>query len=347
MKSFLKITIILAGNFLLLYSNAYSQFANTKVKSKHEAYTDSLKQVEYNYIFPFLGQGAYKKGFDIPYPAGGMFNYIWMKQNLVFENMQLGFTGTNGEIPLTNVDDFVKFGENTNISQSFNVRPDLWILPFVNLYGIFGYGISHTEVNLTAPIALKSVVDQNFSTSGVGLLFAGGVGPIWISTDLNWTWNKPELLEEAVQVRVVGVRVGHTFVFKHKPQSNFGMWVGAQGVKMAAQTVGSISLKDALPPEFWDKKDQFVDNYWAWYEQQTPIKQAAADRVLTPIVENIDNRNGEGVVQYAMDKRPKEKWSGTIGFQYQTSKRWQFRTEAGLIGNRKSVLASVNYRFLL
>ena len=35
--------------------------------TKHEAYKDSLKQVEYNHIFPILGKGAYKKGFDIPY----------------------------------------------------------------------------------------------------------------------------------------------------------------------------------------------------------------------------------------------------------------------------------------
>ena len=55
------------------------QYTNTtkKVRSVHEAYADSLKNVEYNYIFPILGQGAYKKGFDIPYPAGIRANYIW------------------------------------------------------------------------------------------------------------------------------------------------------------------------------------------------------------------------------------------------------------------------------
>ena len=30
-----------------------AQYVTTKVMSKHEAYKDSLKQVEYNHIFPF------------------------------------------------------------------------------------------------------------------------------------------------------------------------------------------------------------------------------------------------------------------------------------------------------
>ena len=46
-----------------------------------------------------------------------------------------------------------------------------------------------------------------------------------------------------------------------------------------------------------------------------------------------------------MDKRPKEEWNFLIGAQYQINKRWIFRSEGGLIGDRKSFLASLNYRF--
>jgi len=331
---------------LLFGTNSFSQYANTKVRSKHEAYTDSLKKIEYNYVFPIWGQKIYQKGFDIPYPAGAMLNYIWMKQSLIMENLQLGFTGTGIDIPLTPVE-FIEFGQNTNTSQSFNVRPDLWVLPFLNVYGLFGYGSTHTVVNVTAPIELQSVVDQNVKTSGFGFMVAGGVGPIFITSDVNWTWNKPDLLEEPVLVNVVGIRMGHSFVFKNKPQSNIAVWAGAQYIKMGAQTVGAIALKDALPPEFWETKDQFVDEYWAWYDQQAPPAQEAADKILTPIIENIDSKNGEGIVEYAMNKKTKEPWNGLIGLQYQHNKRWQFRTEAGLIGDRKSGLFSVNYRFRL
>jgi len=346
MKTILRFALILCLICQVTISIGFAQYANTKVRTKNQQYTDSLKQVEYNHTFPIWGQGAYKKGFDIPYPAGGMINYIWMKQSLILENMQLGFTNSDVDIPMTNVD-FIEFGQNTNISQSYNVRPDLWILPFLNVYGILGYGMSHTEVNIVAPFELSSVVDQNIRTGGIGFLLAGGIGPVWVTTDFNWTWNKPDLLEESVLVNVIGIRVGHSFVFKHKPQSNLALWAGAQGIDMGAQTVGSIALKDALPQEVWDKKDQFVSDYYAWNEQQTPVKQEFANQIFTPIVENIDSKNGEGIVKYSMNKKTKERWNGVIGIQYQLSKRWQFRFESGVIGDRKSVLGSVNYRFLL
>mgnify|MGYP000381805110 CR=1 FL=1 len=342
-----KITFCL---FILLLIPAYTlkaQYATTKIKTINEAYTDSLKQVEYKYTFPILGQGAYKKGFDIPYPAGLMGNYMWLKQNIVFDNMQLGLKTDNADIPLTDVS-FIQFGENDNTSYSLNVRPDLWILPFLNVYGIVGYGESNTEVNIVAPIELQSVVDQSLNTIGFGVMGAGGVGPIWFSVDANWTWSKPALLDKPVLVNVLGIRLGHTFKFKNKPQSNIALWAGAMSMKMSSETSGEIKLIDALPPEAWERRDEIVNNYYDWYNNEaTPVQKIAADKVLTPIVERIENADGESIVRYGMDKQVKEKWNGTIGGQYQLNKRWMFRTEAGLIGNRKSFLLSINYRFLI
>ena len=338
-------------SFVLLllfgFNISHAQYASTKVKSKHEAYTDSLKQVEYNYVFPILGQGAYKKGFDIPYPAGLMANYMWLKQNLIFENMQLGIKTDNLDIPLTDVE-FIEFGENTNTSYAYNVRPDLWVLPFLNVYGIFGGGQSVTEVNLTAPIPLYSKVEQGLRTAGFGVMGAGGVGPIWFSIDANWTWSKPDLLDKPVQVNVLGIRLGHTFKFKNKPESNIALWAGAMRMEMSSDTKGEILLIDAIPPETWERKDELVTNYYDWYNNEaTPPQKIVADRVLTPIVERIDAADGDTIIRYGMDKQVEEMWNGTIGAQYQINKRWMFRSEAGLIGNRKSFLVSINYRFLL
>lgn len=327
--------------------SAKAQYANTKIKTKHEAYTDSLKQVDYDYIFPILGQGAYRKGFDIPYPAGLMANYMWMRQNLIFDNMKLGVKTDNVDIPLTDVD-FIEFGENINTSYAYNVRPDLWILPFLNVYGIFGGGQSRTEVNLTAPIPLYSNVEQGLRTAGFGIMGAGGVGPVWFSIDANFTWSKPDLLDKPVQVNVLGIRMGHTFKFKNKPERNFAVWAGAMSMQMNSDTSGEIQLIDALPPEAWERRDEIVNNYYDWYENvATPPQKIVADRVLTPIVERIEAANGDTIIRYGMDKQVQERWNGTIGGQFQLNKRWMFRSEAGFIGNRKSILFSVNYRFLL
>ena len=132
MKRKIKLAIIL-GTLLFSGQILFAQYATTRVNDKYQAYTDSLKQVDYEYIFPFLGQGAYKKGFDIPYPAGVMSNFIWMRQSIIMSNMQLGFDGVNNDIPLTNVDDLIEFGQNTNTSYTVNFRPDLWVFPFLNV----------------------------------------------------------------------------------------------------------------------------------------------------------------------------------------------------------------------
>ena len=216
--------VVLVAIFVLSSFDAMGQqYASTRVKNKYQNYTDSLKQVEYDYVFPIWGQQAYSKGFDIPYPAGLMGNYMWMRQGIIVDNLQLGVKTDEVDIPLTPVD-FIEFGENTNDAYSINVRPDLWIFPFLNVYGIFGYGESKTEVNLTFPVSLQSIVDQGLRTAGFGVMGAGGVGPVWFSVDANFTWSKPDLLDKPVLVNVLGLRLGHTFEFKNRPHSNLALW---------------------------------------------------------------------------------------------------------------------------
>jgi hypothetical protein len=323
------------------------QYASTRVKDKYQTYTDSLKQVEYNHIFPIWGQQAYQKGFDIPYPAGLMANYMWMRQGVIIDNLQLGVKTDNVDIPLTPVD-FIEFGDNLNSSYSVNVRPDLWIFPFLNVYGIFGYGHSETEVNLTFPVSLQATVNQDLRTAGVGLMGAGGIGPVWFSADFNFTWNKPALLDEPVLVNVLGLRLGHTFEFRNRPHSNLAIWAGGMRASMSSETRGEIQLIDALPPEIWDRRDEIVQNYYNWYENEATLPQRIiADKVLTPIVERLEEADGSTIIRYGMDKQVEQKWNGIIGIQYQLNKRWMLRSEGGIIGNRKSILVSLNYRFML
>ena len=339
---FLIVTILLFATNI-----GYGQYVSTKVNSRHQIYTDSLKNVEYKYIFPFLGQGAYKKGFDIPYPAGLMTNFLWMDQGITIDNLQLGLKTNDLDIPLTSVD-FIEFGNNTNESYSVNFRPDIWVLPFLNVYGIFGFGKSTTEVNIVAPINMKSVVEQNITTTGIGVMGAGGIGPVWFSVDANWTWNKPELLDKAVLVKVLGVRFGHTFVFKNKPESNIAVWAGTMSVNMSSDTKGELKLKDALPDETWDRRDEIVNDYNIWYDGLTPIKKAAVDATAVPdIIDRLAEADGDSIIRYGIDKQVKERWNGLVGAQYQYNKHWMIRSEAGIIGDRKSFLVSLNYRFLL
>ncbi len=342
-----KIYTLLLLSIFLFHVNVNGQYATKKVRSVHQQYTDSLKNVKYDYIFPILGQGAYKKGFDIPYPIGIMANYMWMDQGIDITNLQLGLEGTNNDFPMTPVD-FIGFGENRNTSHAYNVRTDVWIFPFLNVYGIFGGGQSHTEVNLVKPVEMLSVVDQSISTAGLGFMSAFGIGPMWLSIDANWTWNKPELLDKAVLVNVVGLRLGHTFVFKKHPERNIAVWAGGMYASMSSETSGAIKMIDALPPETWDRRDEIVTDYNTWYDGLSDIKKAVVDQTAIPnIIDRLAAADGSATIKYGMDKQVSEKWNGVFGAQFQYNKRWMLRTEWGLIGDRKSALLSLNYRFLL
>lgn len=346
MKLVNKISFLIIFIFAMGLS-ANAQYASRKLSKKQKAYTDSLKAVEYNYVFPILGQQAYKSGFDIPYPAGAMANYLWMKQGIVIDNFQMGIKTENNELPLTPID-FIDFGTNTNTSYAINFRPDIWILPFLNVYGLFGYGASTTEVNLVAPINLKSIVTQNMSTTGFGVMGGFGLGPAWVSVDANWTWTKPELLDDPVLAKVLGIRLGKTFSFASHPERNVAFWVGGMRIKMSSETFGQIKLSDAIPQETWDRVDEIVDNYNIWYDGLNDFLKEKVDNTPFPeFIDRLESRDGNTLISYGMDKRPEQPWNFLIGGQFQLNKRWMVRSEAGIVGDRKSFLASINYRFLL
>ena len=92
MKPIFKISMLSMLSFLLITEHCHAQYAAKKVRSVHQVYTDSLKNLEYNYILPIWGQGAYSKGFDIPYSIGVMTNVIWLDQGI--RTVEFGGLGT-------------------------------------------------------------------------------------------------------------------------------------------------------------------------------------------------------------------------------------------------------------
>jgi len=52
-------------------------------------------------------------------------------------------------------------------------------------------------------------------------------------------------------------------------------------------------------------------------------------------------------MRFGIDKGIKQEWTGLIGGQFQWIKNLVFRTEFGVVGDRKSLLSSLNYWFRL
>ena len=288
----------------------------------------------YKSIFPIWGKKAIERGFDLPFPVGIGLNYMYMNQDIEFGALEL----SAGDFPTQPVD-FIQFGGAESKVSSYNVRLDLWLLPFLNVYGLYGRGLAKTRVLISEPIEFESGVDQTGNFYGIGFTTAIGIKQNWISFDINWSWSDLELLEEPVQARVLGIRYGRTI--KLGPKKKLSVWIGTMNQKFENVTQGSVVLADVIPAEFKNTLQDYQNSQW--YLNLNLVQRGIADQIMDKI---LNSDLGQTKVNYRLDKAPATPWNMLLGSNLELNKRWHIRAEAGLIG-RFSFMVGLNYRFKL
>jgi hypothetical protein len=262
-------------------------YSNKEVGKKSAALFDSLKQAEYPYALPIWGAKATKLGFDLPYSAGLSAQYVWQKSELVIENLFVGFN--NG--PMYDLDEIVRFDKAASEAAGVNIRPDIWLFPFLNVYGILAQTNPSTSVDYSVwvpdgsgtwneIISLKSKAEFQATTMGFGLTPTIGVGGGWMALDMNFTWSDISSLDKPAFAFVFGPRLGKSFKLK-KPDSNIALWVGGFRLKLNTGTSGSLKAEEVLPlDEVQVKVDngiQKVGEYQiqvdTWWEGLSQIEQ--------------------------------------------------------------------------
>jgi len=356
-------------------------YSNKIVGEKNSELLDSLKQLEYPYALPIWGEKVTQLGFDLPYSAGLSVQYLWQESDIVINNLMVGFN--QGQ--MFNLDEVIRFNDATAISNGVNVRPDIWLFPFLNVYGILAKSNNKTNVDfgiytpgnfeLDIPngnIDWEMVKVADFKTSaefeattfGFGLTPTVGVGGGWMAFDMNFTWTDIEELDKPASIFVFGPRFGKSFQFKN-PERNLALWVGGFRVKMNTGTSGSLNLRELLPgmddqiQNGFDKVaegQEKVDEWWDGLRpggsgpngQDNPInkaKKAAAEGLLNVTGSALDAVSRAETVQYNLDKRPKNMWNFIVGSQFQLNKSWMIRGEVGFLGARTQVITGLQYRF--
>jgi hypothetical protein len=360
---------------LILSAQTMGQvYSNKIVGKKNGSLSDSIKAVPYPYSLPIWGAKASARGYDLPYSAGLGINYFWQQSDLVINNLFVGFN--NGQ--MYNLDEVIRFNNSVSTASAINFRPDIWVLPFLNIYGIFSKAKTSTEINagLWVPDASnvwKEITSfsskANFDATGIGLGATPtiGVGGGFLAFDMNMMWTDVSALDKPVFTYVLGPRLGKSFKFK-KPERNIAFWVGGFRIHMSSSTNGSILLSDVVPTDgLQDKVDNglnkvsdtqvLVDGWWnglSSLEQKNPVniaKHQTADRALQAsanILNSIDgalNDDQHATVQYSLSKRPKDMWNFIVGSQVQINKHYMIRAEYGFLGSRQQFLAGLQYRF--
>ena len=371
----MKKQIFLFACFLVFSSGVFAQvYTNIEVGKKNEELADSIKKTPYKYVLPIWGEKAAALGYNLPYSAGFSLNYLQQESAVIIDNLEVSFN----ESPPINLDEIVRFDDATARAGALTLRPDIWILPFLNVYGIFGQGKSSTEINAgiflpdTAGVwneilPLSTKANFDVTITGFGITPTMGVGNGWIALDMNFAWSDVSALDKPVKTFVFGPRFGKTTRFK-KPDSNIAFWVGGFRVKFSSETKGSLALSELFPTDSLQVKvdnaidnvavrQENVDEWWnnlSPVEQQNPVNKAkyeTANRVLETAggaLNSIDESLNDGqsaTVNYSLDKRLKDAWNFIVGAQYQLNKSWMIRGEVGFLGSRQQFLASLQYRF--
>jgi hypothetical protein len=372
----MKIIVTIAVVSMFVVCETFGQvYTNKVVGVKNEALKDSLKVAEYPYALPILGAKAAKRGYDLPYSAGLGINYLWQKSDLVIENLSVGFN--NG--PLYSLDEIIRINSAVSRASALNFRPDVWILPFLNVYGIFAKANTSTEINAgvwipdTANVwheatSFSSKAEFTATGTGFGITPTMGVGGGWMALDMNFTWTDVSALEKPVFSFVFGPRFGKTFKFKNHPQQNVAFWVGGFRLMLESSTKGSIKLNEVISTDGLQEKvdagilkveetQVTVDEWWSGLspiDQKNPVnvaKYSTANRALEAsgnILNSIDgalNDESEATVQYQLNKRPKDMWNFIVGSQYQISKHFMIRAEFGFLKSRTQFIGGLQYRF--
>jgi len=358
--------------FFLLAANA--QYTTDKMVGKKNAdKIDSMKHVEYPYMLPIWGDKVVKKGFNLPYSAGLSVQYVWQKSDIIIDNLQVGFNGGQKY----NLDDVIRFNSATTTTNGANIRPDIWLFPFLNVYAIFAKTKTATAIDAGVWVPDSStwhkVLDINTkanfqgTTFGFGLTPTIGVGGFFLALDMNFSWTDISELDKPAYVFVFGPRLGKNIPFKKKDRS-LALWAGGFRVKLNNGTVGSLNTADILPTDQWGAKidtgymkvadsQQKVDAWWNGLtpaEQKNPVniaKHETANTVLLKVGNVLDaasqavSNAGKSTVDYSLDKRQKDMWNFIVGAQFQINKSWMIRAEYGFLGSRQQFIGGLQWRF--
>ena len=371
----MKCNKLISAFFLLFSVSFFGQVYTDKiVGEKNQQLKDSLKVEEYPYALPIWGEKVAQKGYKLPYSAGLSINYFWQDSQINISNLEVGFDKS----PMFNLDEIVRFDKSSVEAGALTIRPDIWLLPFLNIYGIFGKANTATKINagIWVPDAdnnwsqvasFSTKANFNATTFGLGMTPTIGIGGGWLALDMNMAWTDISSLDKPAFSYVFGPRLGKTFKL-HKKDQNIAVWVGGFRVHISGDTNGNIPLSDIFDLSNAqqkvddglakvDENQTKVDNWWNGLtpaQQTNPVNKAkheTANRALDRAGTFLTHLDGalstadNSTVQYSLQKAPKDMWNFIMGTQYQYNKHIMFRFEAGFLGSRTQFLGGLQYRF--
>jgi hypothetical protein len=196
---------------------------------------------------PFLGEEARKRGIELPLPFGLGLVYYHLDREIEVTDVRVGRNGT----PPVSVSDFAQFGSDSRVD-NLNVKLDVWLLPFLNVYAIAGYILNESTTNVEATLPpllpggsprsrrVEVPTELEGSVGGLGMTLAGGYGPFFMAGDVNWA--RADLgFDDRFRAVVASLRAGWHGELDERPVR---VWLNGTYWNTFAQATGTVSDPD-------------------------------------------------------------------------------------------------------
>lgn len=202
-------------------------------------------------LFP-LGSSMVGDG-DLPLPFG-------VGATLHYQDQEYSLTRMSISVPGFDLADTSGLDIDNHLFEG-DVKLDLWLLPFLNVFGLVGVIDGETEVDLSTFQLGNLTIDYDGIVYGAGITLAGGFDNVFASFTALFTDTDLDQAESSVEAWVLTPRVG---VKTSLPGSErpLALWSGAMYQSTEEQHRGNISIPQIGPVVYDVELEE--DNAWCF-----------------------------------------------------------------------------------
>lgn len=299
---------------------------------------------EYEYALPIFGNKLHKHGIEFPLPLGASVNYVHSELDLDISEFGMSIGDANLDEILN--DSTLNFDGTRAGTNGTSFRVDVWVLPFLNVYGlgtiVNGYtdvAVSPTFEKVEIPtFRAKAVFEAQ--AFGFGGTLAYGVNDWFTTVDVNHSWTSSEILDENVGFLITSARIGRLFQFNNKMNSQLAIYSGIMHRKFtdAHGNTGTITINEVIPG--------MEPLYREWYNGLTPVQKRVVDNAEEKVQEAIGDENFfNSPVDYHIKKDLVSNLTWQVGGSYDINKHIALRAEGGFSKHQRMFIGGLNYRF--
>jgi hypothetical protein len=246
--------------FGCILNHQYKSFSGDKTSYNSDSLIQRSSVNPICSVPPIFGKSARTKGRTLPLPFGIGIYSIYYSQGYTADDLRLIPDSSSLVARADTV-----YQNTTAYEFKTQVRPNFWLFPFLNIYGIFGYTKGVISPKLVVPYIVVEnipiidslIIDSTFQivdeigyvgpTYGFGATFSMGISNYFIMVDYNYSITNPVDVENNLHNHFLSPKVG--ILLGNKKRKSFGaIWLGAMYIHNDQSFKGKISV-DEINPE--------------------------------------------------------------------------------------------------